>query len=1365
MRPLRWLTALPLVLLAAPASSQPADPPAGAEPAPPSAGPAQCIGTDQAAAGGPKLKKGAPPPPDPNAQQLKALEMLQKEAAEYERGAKDYRSTLTMIVRHHYEEKRRRILGALEGDIAIEKRELEDARAEAIRRLEKFVALYSGDNAHPSATPDALFRLAALYEERDREKALFSDDPEAIADLSAATKLYQQIIREFPNYEEIAAVIYYLAHAYTDAGELEMGQQAFRTIVCHNKYEVKEDPANPANILVQPQPQDHDQKFWDEWINKHFEPLDLDPRYKGAKLLEAPPEEELFFRDPYPDECQPLPQNVEPGQDPKYVAEAWWKIGDYHFDQIDPNGGPYNLNRGLSAYEKSMEFKKPPLYGVAMYKRAWTYFKQQRYKTAVEWFVNLLHYADEQEAKTGDPGADFRAEAFTYIAGSLTYVDFEGPPEGHPYLPRNDVLDVESDPLVAEEKMRVAIERLQDPQLVPQDKKWTVEIYKSLAQEFIEVHQNRNAIDTMRLTLEKFPLDRDAPVIQNRVAQLYDELAREAPEGSAAKEEFAEKALAARSSLVNYVGTTKWTNANRDDPEALAQAEQLVKGGLRNAAADHTNRARQTVQRAEQVGEEEARELVQKAIAEYRLAESGWGAYYEQDPNAMDAYESKYWLADARYNIVVLQLVLGLEPKKSDIDCARDANIAVRDSNEDDKFLQPAAFNLVSMAERLLEFEFKKFEDSEGREGIEKKTEVTLEGEGQNVKVIKQDVPQPIVDAIIARDQYVSRIPPERDPVQNTLLYAYQAGDYYFVYGQFDEARKRLQPIYDEYCGKNEWGFRAWEKLVSMANFELNADASRKLVEGKDCSVDEDTRAKRDSIVLPATQELAYLDARKVFDEADALDKAGKTDEAAPKFRKAAAMYKAALDAAPGRKEAPEAAMNGAYAYKKVGEYDKAIEMYELFIKEYGSNEKLGELQKDDPKEYEQRTKFLKQAYDALANSYVLFFDYPKAAKTFDEISGNQHFSPEDKRNAAKQALFLYASLDDSAGMRNTRTRFANLGATPKELAEADFTIAHAEVKKWDEFSPDTGANAAARRNAEAAMSGYYTRNKNKDAAAQKVVEAAYLVAKMKRSSGARDQNKWWQNTIDAFNKYKRVAPSKDGKNTALGSREADMAAEGDYAMVSREIERKYDTPAKHKYKGRADKIVNTDYKRNVNDAKKWHDELQRIIDAYVSPKWSTVAVARQGSIYDKLRTGLFNTREPELVLFDPKQQRIIDRALNSDDPDLLDLADQVRTQVETAWRDRRDKELGAADEVMVARYATSVVLSRRYGISHPGVVQAIRRLALMTEQLGEAKMKQYTAGVKDLNYTDGMFQKIRPGQVKAPGADGMPSPLPVFVQ
>jgi tetratricopeptide (TPR) repeat protein len=339
---------------------------------------------------------------------------------------------LTMIVRHHYESRRKQVLTGLDHDIQVEKYGLTNARNEAITRLEDFVVRYSGTNSDPKATPDAMFRLAALYEERAREQS----DADIATGLEPAIALYRRLIREYPQYEEIAAVHYYLGHVLTDSGRIEEGQQAWRVLVCANHFKIADDPKDAGRLLVEGEPQDHDAKFWDEWSNRHPLPLDQDrtlTRRAPAKPGKAPSKvasanaEELRFVDPY-DTCEGIPQKMPPNEDPRYVAEIWWQLGNYHFDQIDPRGGPYNLNRAVSAYERSLKFKKPPIYGVALYKRAWSYFKQQRYKSAIDEFVNLLRYADEQEAKTGDPGADFRAEAYTYIAGSLTYVDFDGPP-------------------------------------------------------------------------------------------------------------------------------------------------------------------------------------------------------------------------------------------------------------------------------------------------------------------------------------------------------------------------------------------------------------------------------------------------------------------------------------------------------------------------------------------------------------------------------------------------------------------------------------------------------------------------------------------------------------------------------------------------------------------------------------------------------------------------------------------------------------------------------------------------------------------------------------------------------------------------
>ncbi len=1310
---------------------------------------------------------------------------MQREAGDYEAGSKDFRRNLTMIVRHHYEQRRQRVLTTLDREITEEKHSLDDARQEAIARLERFVERYSGENADPRSTPDAMFRLGALYEERARS----NNDADLTTALEPALAMYRRLIKEFPRYEEIAAVHYYLGHGYTDAGRIEEGQQAWRSLVCSNRYTVKDDPKDPGKIALDPLAQDHDDKFWQEWYNKNPVPLDQVGRKgktatpktapKAAPKAAAKPAtrlvadgEERVFNDPY-DGCKPLPQKVEGSDDPRYLAEIWWQLGNFHFDQIDPHGGPYNLNRAVSAYDRSMDFKKPPIFGVAMYKQAWTYYKQQRYKTAVEWFVKLLHYADEQEAKTGDPGADFRSEAYTYIAGSLTYVDFDGPPAELPYIPRNDVLDTETDPVAAENKMAIGIQRVQDPALVPQDQKWTVEIYKALAQEYIEITQNRNAVAMLELTLRKFPMNRDAPVMQNKVAELYDQLSRLAPDGSAARTEYAGKALEARTKLAAYVGTTPWVDANKDDPEALQTAEQLVKGGLKRAAADHTNFARGYYEKALELndaGEQHA--LLEKSIAEYRLAETGWSAYLEQDPTAMDAYESRYWLADARYWVVVLQIAISKSPTPEEIKSAHDSAVAVRDSNEDDKYLQPAAYDVVTLAEKVLEDEYRKFEDSKGAQGLEKRTELRFSGDGDARKVVKDPMPPQVLDAVKARDEYNDRIPLDRDPQKNGLLYSFQSADLFFVYGNFDDARKRFRPLYEQYCGVNEWGYKSWEKLISMSNFEGNADESRKLAESKSCAFNAETQKAEEQIRKPVKQGVAYLDARKLYEEAQKMPDG---PERAKKWREAAAAYKVALDAAPDRDEAPEAAMNGAYAYKQVGEYDKAIGMYELFISRYGNEQTLNKLQNGDakanppvaaqPKKYEERVKYLQGAYDALAGAYVLFFNYPRAAETYDKISNNTHFAQADRRNAARQALSLYASLGDRGGMTRARERFQALGASPKEIAEADFIVASAELKRWDQYSADDGANAVARRGAQRAMDDYYAANKGKDAAAQFVVQAAYYSAKTRKAVLAGDTTKWWDSTIAAFDKWKRLAPTEGGKNSALGSREAGMAAEAEFTELDQDLARTFDYEAGfHHYKGTSVEVV-AEYQKDAGEAKKRYDKLQHVVDTYVSPEWTTAAIARQGSLYDSLRTGLYNTRAPQLKIFDANTEAILKKAENSDNPDLQEKADALRVKVQNAWRDRRDQELNSADQIMVDRYGNAVVLAKRYSVSNPEVTRAIRRLAFFTDVIGEAKMQQYTSTVKDLNYSAGMFPRMRPGQAASAPPQGLPAPLPAFVQ
>jgi hypothetical protein len=282
-------------------------------------------------------------------------------------------------------------------------------------------------------------------------------------------------------------------------------------------------------------------------------------------------------------------------------------------------------------------------------------------------------------------------------------------------------------------------------------------------------------------------------VVQNQIADIYETIMNQSRAGTPARAENSAKALEARTKLAQYVGATPWVDANKDDPEALQTAERLVRGGLRRAAADHTNAGSYLANQALGVGDKESRDpIFERALSEYRLAAQGWNGVLTQDENAPDAYESRYWLADAHHMVVVIKVAMDQAPEPIEVETARKAAISVRDSNEDDKYLQPSAYMVVDVAHQELQDQYKRFARSKGSEGIEPRTELQFEGEGEDRKVKVDAVPPPVLAAIAAREDYIQRVPPAIDPDKNHDLYAFQAADFEAIV-----ARRKGQPALD----------------------------------------------------------------------------------------------------------------------------------------------------------------------------------------------------------------------------------------------------------------------------------------------------------------------------------------------------------------------------------------------------------------------------------------------------------------------------------------------------------------------------------------------------------------------------------------
>ena len=1336
-------------------------------------------------------RKIHPPPPPPTPAQVAALDALKQEVDAYEQGAKQYRDTVTTIIRLHYETKKKEVLSGLDSEIAIEKAELKKARENAIARLEEFIRVYDGPRAQPEATPDAMYRLAALYEERARAEE--ATDPIEIG-LKPAIALYKRVLKEYPKYREIAGIYYFLGHALNDSGRVNESQQVWRSLVCQNHfpYPTPPDPKDPEKDTVKPMPQDHEEAFWNGWHNKY-----RDPKQVSRKNPET------VFENPYPEDCKPIPQPaLRPGEDPKYVAEVWWQIGNWEFDSLDlPSGvtkdepgSVWGYNRAAAAYTSAMKYKKPPLYGVSLYKYAWTLFKQQRYEAATGEFVHLLTYTDEEEKRTGDKGADFRGEAYTYIAGSLTNIDFKGPEPWEPFIARPDILDTEPRPDVAEKKLHAAIDRVKDPKIVPQDKPWTIEVYRALAAEFRSLNQFSNAVETYETMLQKWPMDPTAPDTQNAIAETYDQLNMTKRPGTPEHDAVAQKALEARTKLANYIGNTPWVDANKDNPGAIQNAERLVRGGLRQAAAQHTNNGKAALQQASETGDPGRQiELLSRGATEYKLAATGWYGYLKQDENAPDAYESRYWLADARHQYVRIQVVLHKlagksfpEPSKKDIDEALAAAIDVRDSNEDDKFLDNAAFFVVDVSDVDRDLAYQRFEDTHSS-GVEKREEVKFDSPDPSTrKVIKDAMPPQVLQSVQARDEYVHIVPPNLDTNHHANDYSYYAAEQYFLYGQFDQARARFEPMWKEHCGRDDYGYKAWEKLITMSNLERDADRSTQLAEAEkahSCAVSEENKAKAGLIVNPTLQEAAYVNARRKFEQAKKAPPGPEKDKL---WREAAGLYEAALSAAPARDEAPEAAMNAAYAYKQVGEYNKAIELYNKFITEYGSEERLSKLQKGDPKtktapdpkRYQERVGYLGDAYDALATTYYSFFNYQRAAETNEKVAMNDRFDDKKRRDAAKNAMILYANMGQRDKMMASYRTFVKMNAPADDKANADYLVAGFDYQQWNPNGADTGANRQTRAQAEAALTAYFQANQRNAGAGKFLVEAAYHVAKMKKAGGDGGYHAWFKNTISSWENYKRGAPVKDGKSEAQQPPYVDYAAEADFTLLDEEIHAKYDSADKHKYTGSVSDIVGESdangklikkgkYQVNAEDADKWDKALDRISKTYESVEWVPAAVARQGAIFDTLRTGLYAVVKVEL--FTAKEKAFLNTLRNSGRPDLEEKADQLEDAKKDFWRKKKEQELAGADEAMVRRYATAIALARKYNVRNTQITKAIGRLAYFTDIIGDAKLGQYVTNTPDptnkgatkLTYAPGQYVQTRPGLAALPPPQGDANPLP----
>jgi tetratricopeptide (TPR) repeat protein len=549
----------------------------------------------------------------------------------YVQRAQDFQDVVDNTVRRLYEMKRDSINLTFDKVVESEWRVEEDATDRAIRYFQAFLKKYPN---LPLYTPDAMYRLGELYYDRayfDYQKQLEeyskAEDAGQADGLEVPAKnftktiaLYKDLILNFPRYPNVDGAYYILGYCLKESGDEEAARLAWLSLVCKNKFSFStQDPAAKT------------QTGGESALQNPAATLDT-----GAST--TPSSQEKFI-DPF-EGCEPVfPKS-------RFLFESWWLIGEYHFDY---DSSRFGVETAIAAYKKLAENPDHKFYDKGLYKLAWSYFKADMYKEAVNAFAQVVDFSDKNPIE----GGSMRPEAVQYLAVCFYTDDWN----------MNSLPDDET-----------PTERVQNPSLMAQDKPWTKDVYERLGDIYSDNEKGREAIQLWKMIVEKWPLDLRAPFVQQKIAREYSKMQEP------------ELEIEARSALEKYGPGGAWWNANKDHPVEQDEAASMARDALLEAAYHFHRQAQELRQRGLSL---KNANILEQAIAKYNLAAATYRKFIEQNPDAPEMYEVNFNLAET--------LFWSGQYENAEVEYR-----SVRDSNLDDRFRIDAASMLVVSLEELV---------------------------------------------------------------------------------------------------------------------------------------------------------------------------------------------------------------------------------------------------------------------------------------------------------------------------------------------------------------------------------------------------------------------------------------------------------------------------------------------------------------------------------------------------------------------------------------------------------------------------------------------------------------------------------------
>jgi len=856
----------------------------------------------------------------------------------YAREVVSYRKAASAIIKRTYYEKLKAIRDKYEPEIVANEKEERQRRMDAIAVLEGFLRKYPADRKW---TPDVMFRLAELYYEKasdefltaqdNYQKALDSDNPPTgeppKVDYNQTVALYRRLLNEFPNYRLLDATYYLLGFCLGEMGQEPEARQALLALVCAN----------------------------------HYKPLDT-PEARKPSTGMGTGELVDYYKD-----CTPIKK------DSKFLPESWTRVGEMHFDAAE-------LGWAISAYSRVLAFKDSPYYDKAIYKLAWSYYRDNRFLDAINEFDGLVKWADSKKAAGDKFGSELRPEAVQYLGISFSESDWDG--------------DTLPDP-------ETGLQRAQNFYRNREGEPHVKEVFQRLGDIYFDSTKYAEAIEVYKYILQMWPFFADAPKLQEKIVKAYE---RDRNLIAAAKE---------RETLGrNYSKGSEWYKQNVNNPEALAAAAQLAEDALLTAATN----VHAAAQACRAKAQDDSAKLAE-CQATYRTAAELYEKYLNAYPNSKRAYEFSAFYADALY--------YGGQTEQ-----AIRAYMVVRDSNVDNKYQKDAALQVIKGYEQIIDQlkQEKRIEDPPIPD--EKNTQPPV------APLPMHDLYKKYMDAL---DWYVANLPDERVP---DLRYA--SAVLMLKHRMWPEARARLFEIADAYCAdKPEIGFKAYDAVLTtyFIDFNIEDEEAKDCALGRLLSVVDkfsDSPCSKSPLAKPYLTRIAEIKAsvkttviKKRLDIALENEEKG-TDKQLVQCRDgaggiavvtgtaAAPTLAAGKTAAPGQarsktgtdldeglaldlldliaanpkdQDAPSNLNNACVIYEKIFKYGEATKCYERLAHDYPE------------------TPLAQDAVWNAARNQYRFFEFDKAVSGYLKVATDPKFANYDHR---KEALGIAAQLLDN---------------------------------------------------------------------------------------------------------------------------------------------------------------------------------------------------------------------------------------------------------------------------------------------------------------------------------------------------------------